>query len=66
MDQDIDAYLARKPVNLRPLKSFAAERRKTLPIFYQVIMEEHDIISAQEFLAKMLVWLRIVRAEEVK
>jgi hypothetical protein len=51
-------------LNLTPLKNFAAEklgRHSALRILRDVILEEKDAIGPAEFLARLPVWLALLR-----
>ena len=48
-------------VNVRPLKAFASTRLPRDCPLRQVLVAERDTLNANEFLAKMETWLKLLR-----
>jgi hypothetical protein len=51
-------------ISIAALKSFAAARLSNYPLTRSLILAEGDVISAEEFLAKILPWQRLLKMEK--
>ena len=54
---------AKAVVDLRGLKAHVAKYFPMNSVSYQVIMAEPDEIPTEEYVAKVIVWDRMIRAE---
>lgn len=52
-----------KGVNILPLKEFAMENMKPYRISRNLILTETDVLSVDEFLVKIQVWLKVLDEE---
>ncbi len=50
-----------KTVNLVRLKEFAAKELVRVPVLQQLILDEPDVILAEEFALKVKMWLQLLR-----
>ena len=50
-------------VAIGPLKSFSKSQLKDCPLLRQMILEEADEMSNEEFVMKAKVWLRLLQTE---
>lgn len=54
-------YTATAVINLREFKEFVRNRYSHDSPFYQVIVAERDEIPYEEYAAKFLTWLKLIR-----
>jgi len=52
-----------KGLNIRPLKRFAGETFRVGSVLREVLLAEKDELSAEEFLAKLSIWLKLLMME---
>jgi hypothetical protein len=57
------ALMKNMSVNIRKLKDFAFERLPQTSYLRQIILSENEQLSFAEFLAKLNVWMRLLRLE---
>jgi hypothetical protein len=57
----LPAQQTKDKVDIRPLKSFVFERFPKDSAIYDVFSTEQDLLGVSEFLAKVDVWLKLVR-----
>lgn len=50
-----------KTVNLVRLKEFAAKELVQVPVLRELILDEPDVMLAEEFALKVKMWLRLLR-----
>ena len=48
-------------IDIRPLKAFVSEKFPKDSPLREALLAERDVLSAQEFLAKMETWLNLLR-----
>lgn len=51
-------------VNTKPLKEFVASHLREYPLVRQLILQEPDHMTAQEFVIKSKMWLRLLSEEK--
>jgi len=51
-------------LNMSPLKKFAQEKLLPSSVLRQVLLSERDNLSFAEFVARIEIWLRLMRWEE--
>lgn len=56
--------MAKSSVNILRLKQFAAERLGHRSALREVLLQEKDEVAPVEFLAKLQVWLALLRHKE--
>ena len=50
-------------VSTKPLKRFARKQLRDCPLVREMILEEPDRISAEDFVVKSRVWLQVLNKE---
>lgn len=55
--------ISQRVVNIRRLKDFALEKLKSNSPLRDVILSEPDQLTASDFLAKLHIWLRLLKFE---
>lgn len=56
-----DKYSSTAMINLREFKEFVRNRYGSDSPLYQVIVAEKDEVSCEEYAAKFLTWLKLIR-----
>ena len=55
-----------RPIDIRPVKRLATRHLPNSSILRTVILAEDDEIEAIEFLAKLKIWLALLRSENLR